>query len=504
MTKEKTKEKLAAAQKTLPVRERRSYYIGGFGQGAIYAVMSNYISDFYINVMRLNPMFVFLLTMLSRVWDSVNDPIMGVILDRTQPKGGKMRPYLYVAPWPVAALTILMFMAPNYFFGEHISMAFLMIYATVTYVLWDMIYTVGDIPFWSLPNAMVADPAERGKLVAISRTVNGIGSAIPQGLFMAIGPLLVKAGFQNGIRLEQTRYLLIVTLVCVGGGFLYFQTALRVRERVPMPPPPKREAREPGALSLVFRNKPLMLVICMGILAAGRYMFTAAAVHVARYSIAIPGREIQSSISTVALIMQASLGAGQLFAMVLLPKLMDRFNYRNLLIGTGILGGISGLAIYFVGFEGSIFRLIPLFFICSIPFGIINNLSYAMTCDTLDYMEWKTGFRSNGLGQATQTFVNKLDNALATSAVILVYIMLKLDVNSLVSSNENAVSALNMPMNIRRGFFSMVSLVPAVSLLLCMIPMFFYDLHGEKKDRVTRELAERRETMGIVVSSADY
>ena len=497
------KEKKLAAQNTLPARERRSYFIGGFGQGAMYAVMSNYISDFYLNVMRLDARFVLLLTMLSRVWDSVNDPIMGVIMDRTQPKGGKMRPYLYVAPWPVAVLTIAMFIAPNYIF-PNISMGFLMVYAAITYVLWDMVYTVGDIPFWALPNAMVADPAERGKLVAVSRTVNGIGSAIPLALFMIIGPLLSKAGFQEGIRLEQTRYLTIVLLVCGVGGFLYFQTALKVRERVPQPPPAQRSAGEPGGLSLILRNKPLMLVICMGILAAGRYMFSAAAVHVARYSVGIPGREIQSSISTVALIMQGAMGAGQLFAMILLPKLMDRFNYRNLLIGTGLLGGAAGLTIYFMGYNSSIYALIPLFFICSIPFGIINNLSYAMTCDTLDYMEWKTGFRANGLGQATQTFVNKLDNALATSAVILVYIVLGLDVNNLVASSDIGVSALNMPANIRGGFFSMISLVPAVSLLLCVIPMFFYDLHGEKKDQVTRELAERREKAGVVVSSADY
>jgi len=497
------KEKNPASQNTLPARERKSYYWGGFGQGAMYAVMSNYISDFYLNVMRLNPWFVFGLTMLSRVWDSVNDPIMGVIMDRTQPKGGKMRPYLYVAPWPVAALTIAMFIAPNFLF-PNISMGFLMVYAAITYVLWDMVYTVGDIPFWALPNAMVADPAERGKLVAVSRTVNGIGSVIPIGLFMAIGPLLSKLGFQEGMRLEQTRYLTIVLLVCGVGGVLYFQTALRVRERVPQPPPAKRSEGEPGGLSLILHNRPLMLVICMGILAAGRYMFSAAAVHVARYSVGIPGREIQSSISTVALIMQGAMGAGQLFAMLLLPKLMDRFNYRTLLIGTGILGGAAGLTIYLMGYNSSIYALIPLFFICSVPFGIINNLSYAMTCDTLDYMEWKTGFRANGLGQATQTFVNKLDNALATSAVILVYIVLGLDVNNLVASSEIGVSALNMPANIRGGFFSMISLVPAVSLLLCIIPMFFYDLHGGKKDQVTRELAERREKAGVVVSSADY
>ena len=478
----------------LPARERRSYNMGGFGQGMMYAVMSNYISDFYLNVMRLNAKFVLSLTMLARVWDAVNDPIMGFVMDRFEPKKGRMRPYLYVAPWPVVFLTIAMFFAPNYYISGNLSPMFLMVYAAVTYVLWDMLYTVGDIPFWSLPNAMVADPRERGKLVAVSRTVNGIGSAIPQGLFMAIGPLLSKANFQ-GVRLEQTRYMIIALLVCSVGGVMYFQTALRVRERVPMPKPAKRAAGEPGSLSLVFRNKPLMLVIAMGILSAGRYMFSAGAVHVARYSVGIAGREIQSSISLVSLILQVSLGAGMLVSMAFLPKLMERFSYKRLLIGSCLIGGAAALAIYFIGYN-NFYALIPLFFLCSLPFGIINNLSYVLISDTLDYMEWKTGFRTNSLGQACQTFTNKLDNALATSAVVLAYIVLDLDVDSLMGGGNVSVHAVDMAPNIRGGFFMMISLIPAISLFLSAIPMLFYDLEGEKKDRVTRELAERRADAG--------
>ena len=485
------KAKPGAAQDTLPKREKRSYYWGGFGQGMIYAVMSGFIADFQLNVLRLNATFVLLLMLLARIWDAVNDPLMGFIMDRVQPKGGKMRPYLYVAPWPAVLLTLVMFLPLNYFFPD-ISPVVLMVCAAVSYVGWDMVYTVGDVPYWSLPNVMVADPRERGSLVAVSRLINGIGSAIPQGLFMAIGPLLAAAGFRDALRLEQTRYMLLAFIACAVGGVLYFQTALHVRERVPCPKPPARAAGEPGTFALVLRNKPLLLVVAMGILSAGRYMFSAAAVHVARYSIGIPGRDIQSSISFVSLIMQAALGGGQFLAMILLPKLMGRFRYKTLVIGTGLLGGLAGLAVYFLGY-GNIYILIPLLFICSVPFGIINPLSYAMAADSLDYMEWKTGFRNNGFVQATQTFVNKFDNALATSAVVLTYILLKLDVNSLMGSSSGAsVSALDMAPAVRGGFFLMISLVPAISLFLCVIPMFFYDLEGEKKDRVTRELAERR------------
>jgi Na+/melibiose symporter-like transporter len=181
--------------------------------------------------------------------------------------------------------------------------------------------------------------------------------------------------------------------------------------------------------------------------------------------------------------------------MLLLPKLMGRFAYKRLLISTSFLGGAAGLAIYFMGYE-NIYALIPLLFLCAVPLGVINNLSYAMLCDALDYMEWKTGFRANGLGQACQTFVNKLDNALATSAVALVYIVLKLDVGAFMGGSSGGAHALDMAPSVRGGFFLTISLVPAVSLFLCAVPMLFYDLEGEKKERVTRELARRRAEKG--------
>jgi len=497
MPKEKKakKEKPGAIRHVVPAKERKSYYWGGFGQGMIYAVMSGFIADFQLNVLRLNAMFVLLLMLLARIWDAVNDPLMGVVMDRVQPKGGKMVPYLYVAPWPAVLLTLVMFLPLNYFFPG-INPVLLMVVAAVSYVSWDMVYTVGDVPYWSLPNVMTPDPAERGNLVAMSRMINGIGSAIPQGLFMGLGPLLIALGMQDGLRLEQTRYMLIAGIACAVGGVLYFQTALHVRERVPIPKPAQRSAGEPGAFAMLLRNKPLLLVIAMGMLSAGRYMFSAAAVHVARYSIAVPGRDIQSSISFVSLVMQLALGGGQFLSMFLLPRLMGRFRYKTLVIGTGLLGALSGLVVYFIGY-GNIYVLIPFLFICAVPFGVINTLCYAMTGDTLDYMEWKTGFRNNGMGQATQTFVNKFDNAIATSGVVLAYILMGLDVNTLMASSGGAgVSALDMAPGIRGGFFMMISLIPAVSLLLSIIPILFYDLEGEKKERITRELAERRAAAG--------
>lgn len=117
-------------ERYVPKKEWMAYAVGALGQGMVYAIMSSYISDFYMNVLKLAPVFVLLLMLLARVWDAVNDPIMGYIADRANPKRGKMRPYLLYTPIPIAILTILLFYAPK------LSGTQLMVYAAVTYVAW--------------------------------------------------------------------------------------------------------------------------------------------------------------------------------------------------------------------------------------------------------------------------------------------------------------------------------------------------------------------------------
>ena len=78
----------------VPKKEWMAYCVGALGQGMVYAIMSSYISDFYISVLKLTPLFVLLLMLLARVWDAINDPIMGYIMDHANPKNGKMKPYL--------------------------------------------------------------------------------------------------------------------------------------------------------------------------------------------------------------------------------------------------------------------------------------------------------------------------------------------------------------------------------------------------------------------------
>ncbi len=485
-----------------PKKEWLAYCVGALGQGMVYAVMSSYISDFYMNVLKLTPLFVLLLMLLARVWDAVNDPIMGYIMDRAHPKRGKMRPYLLYTPIPIAVLTVLLFFAPN------LSGTQLMIYAAVTYVLWGMIYTASDVPFWGLPNAMTPNPDERGSIISKGRTANGVGSAVPMAFFMVLGFVLPKFNL-SGTELEKTKYMVIAMFCAIVGNILFASVYFKSKERVRIPDPPKRKKGEKTAIGQIFSCKPLMLTAAMGILSSARYMYQAGAVHVARYSFYI-GKDLtgltelekeaalQSNISLVSTVFQIASALGMFGAMLLMPVLFKKFNYKQIIITTSLMGAVSSMIVWFLGYE-RFWLCVPFFVISCIPLGAINVCAFAMIGDCLDYMEWKTGARLTGLGSAIQSFVTKLGNAISTSFIIVMYMIVNLDVASI--SAKVTANPLEMDAGVRTGMFSLISIIPAVSLLLCTVPLFFYDLVGEKKAQVTRELAEQRAARGVVIDA---
>ncbi len=484
----------------VPAKEWMAYCIGALGQGMIYAIMSSYISDFYLNVLKVTPLFVLLLMLIARIWDAVNDPIMGFIVDHVNPKKGKMLPYILYTPIPVAILTMLLFFAPG------ISDTGKMVYAGATYVLWGMIYTASDVPFWSLPNIMTPNADERGSIISKAKTANGVGSAVPMAIFMVLGFILPKFDLA-GTQLEQTKYTIMALVSSIIGNILFVRVYFKTNERVNLPAPPKRDKNQPSSLKLILTCKPLMLTALMGILSAARYMYQAGAVHVARYSFYI-GKDLtglsaaetenalQSNISTVSTVFSVCAAVGMMGAMLAVTPLIKKFSYKQIIIVTSLVGAAASLAMWFIGYD-NFWACMPCLILSIIPCGAINVCASAMIGDCLDYMEWKTGTRLTGMGSAIQSFVNKFGNALSTSFIILMYIIVDLDV-SLFSANET-VNPLRMSETVRTGMFSVVSLIPAISLIACTLPLFFYKLTGDYKDKMEKELAQQREERGIKI-----
>ena len=496
-------------KKYVKKNEMTAFCVAGLGQGMIYALMSSYISDYYLNVLQLTPMFVLLLMLLARVWDAINDPLMGMIVDRSNLKSGKMLPFIRFALIPIAVVTLLMYLSPN------LDKTQLMIYSAIVYVAWGMIYTVGDVSFWGLPNVMTPDSEERSSVISVSKIFTSIGCAVPEVLFLVVGLVIAtwaeKSNVTDFLTIQKRKYL-IMAIITVGlGSILYARACSGVKEHVKLPVK-KRQKGEPSQLARVFKCKPLVLVLLMGVLSSGRYMVSAAAIHVARYSFYIGPdlatlateadriAAIEGSISTVKTVFQISSIVGLFGATLFMPKLMKKFDYKKLVIVTCLAGFVASIVTTIVGwFTMNLYACIPFIIISCIPLGVINTVTLAMIGDCLDYMELKTGFRDNALGAACQGFINKVGNAFATSGIVVMYMVIGLDPAQMLSSSA-VVSALDMPADMRFAMFSLVSIVPGISMLLCALPMFFYKIAGkEKKDMITA-LQAKRQSEGFVVN----
>ena len=355
-----------------------------------------------------------------------------------------------------------------------------------------MIYTMADVPFWSMPNVMTPDSAERANTFSLGRTGNGIGSAIPTVLFAVLGFIMPTDGLsaEATLAVDKKKYIILALVGSVIGILLYANASLHVKERIVIPTH-KKQADERGSLYRVFHCKPLMLVILMGILSSGRYLMQAAATHVSRYAFA--GQKS----AMVFTVLQVCSAAGMFGAMLFMPVLMKKYDYKKIVIVSCTAGFAASLVTTLVGWNtDNVLFLIPFILLQCIPLGVLNIISYAMIGDCLDAMELETGFRDNGLASALAGFVNKLGNALATAGISLMYMYIGLNPKDMLASKASAITLSSKQ---RFGMFSLVSIIPGISLLLCTIPILFYDLTGAKKAKIAEELTKQREKTGVVV-----
>lgn len=485
-------------------KEQWMYALGAGGQGMIYAMMSSYISDYYVNVLQLPLMFVLVLMLGARVWDAINDPMMGMIVDRRTMKTGRMKPYIIIATPIIAVLTLLMYLSPD------MQQMPLMIFSAAVYILWGMAYTMADVPFWTLPNVLTPNSKERSDVISFTKIINSIGSALPEVLFLAI-PLILNAVYAksgnapNPLDFEKKKYFLIALFAVIIGGIMYVNCYFHIKERVVLPNKKKVPGQQ-GSLSRIFHCKPLMLVVIMGILSSGRYLVQAAAIHVARYSFYIGPEnptqaDILNSISLVKTIFQVCTIVGMFGTTLVMPALMKKFDYKKIVIVTCLAGFAASVVTTVIGYVtglASIYVLAPFIMIQSIPLGVINVISYAMICDSLDYMELTTGVRENGLGSACQGFINKIGNAFSTCGIIVLYMAIDMDPAAMLSK-EAIMAATDVAMNQRFAMFTLVSLLPGISMMLCAIPMFFYKIAGKEKEKMLADLKVKREAEGFNV-----
>lgn len=465
-------------------KEKVNFLSGLAGQNIVYCFIgASFFNYFLTDIAQFPAGVVAVLLMAMKIWDGVNDPIVGSIVDRHRFKTGeKLRPLLKYTPLPVGIFTVLIFVV----FSTKESLLWLRIsYFVIMYLCWDISYTMQDVAIWGMTAVVTPDSGERDKFVQLCRTIGSIF----YGIFSAVIPMVMETVARvsgNSLALMTVVFATIFGL----GGALVSAKCYKAQERVRLVSPENQQNSIFECFKLLFQNKMLMLVTLsnlFGALAFGNSLVT----YFFKYKMSVEG--LPSFIGALGLttIYGALTYAPSFLGMIFADKLKNLFKgYRNLLIFIQLTTIVGRTIAYFIGFEGKNFLIgIAILAICSIPTGAASIAQTSLFCDSVDYMEWKTGKRTEGVTFAMQTFFTKISSgitgALAMFALSAVNYKEVPDVPGAVFLGTQSAA-------FEAWIWPLVMLTPAIAALLYIIPLLFIHYTPEQKAQVEADLAKRR------------
>lgn len=419
--------------------EKLSFTFGVFGQNLVFAYVSAYIMIFYTDVAGLDSAAAGTLLLAARLWDAVNDPLMGIVTERTRTRWGKFRPYLLAVSVPILAIMYLMF-SPDLLVHK-------LLWAYLTYMLFDIVYTVSDIPLWSLTSVMSRNPEERTGLISFGKMIAPVSFIV---VSVATVPLLNVFGLgASGYRSVAVLYGL---LMAAGMAAAFFNT----RERV-------EHSEEKPAIKEVLAslrdNRPLRYILAAQIfVTAVDNLVTAMVVYYATYNLLDANL---TPVLSLAMILPMLLGISAA------TRLSSRYDKKRLLTAALAFRIIGYAVLFFIGY-GNVPLLIAGLAAVSLSFGAPEILLPSMMVETIDFVQWKTGKRTEGIMWSTQTFVVKAGSSLA--GVLLGF---------LLSSVRYVPNEAQTPETLW-GMHGIFTLVPAALILMGLIPMLFYPLTRER------------------------
>ena len=459
----------------LKFKEKFAYGFGDLASVLYWQTFMLYFTYFYTDVVMLAPAAAATMFLLSRIWDGVNDPMMGIVADRTKTRWGKFRPYLLWLCVPFAVAGVFTFTVPDF------DPTGKLIYAYVTFFIIMMLYTAINIPYTALLGVISPDSNERTSVSSFKFLFAFAAGIIVSATLL---PMVQYFGEGNEAKGWQMSFIIYGAMAIV----FFLIAFMGTKERVQ--PPKSQKASVKKDLYELVTNVPWLILLAATItfilFVAVRSSVT---VHYFKYVVGTQELSIPffgtgtydfnilaSAYNTVGQI-SSFLGVLMVgwFARLLGKKKAFYYIFSIAIFSTGILYFLSpeqlGL-IFFFQITGSITG------------GPLSVLLWAMYADTADYAEWKRGRRATGLIFSASTMSQKFGWAFGS------YVALTL--MSQVGFQPNVAQSLDS----LDGLIALFSVIPAGFGLLATAILFFYPLNDKKVDEITSDLQQRRAEIG--------
>lgn len=406
--------------------------------------------------------------------------VIGYLVDNTRTKFGKVKPWVGFGVVPLALVAMLVFIAPN-----TNSQTVAIIWMFVIYSLYTAFSCAVESPANCFGSLCSPNPAERSSAISIASFLRSVGQSGGMVVVLAIG-LIMKAimGEQQYKNAEgQGLDLVISTAVCALGLVLFVMIFFaNNKENVPFT---QEKVSLKDAIKVVFAHKNLLMVSLTKLCGFGRGVYGTVSLYIAIYLLGS---------KNLKLALLLPMGIGTAVGTLLVNLVLKKFNTKQTFI-LFCLYGASSLGILFlvsrgIGFnDGLIIPFLILNFFCGLQHGNTNVTPNIMIADCVDEIEYKTGKRQDGLAYAGYGLFSKVASALTKGlGPWLLYTWS----GYMTSTNANVAYVAQTDSTLNK-MLMIYTIIPAVFVILQGVPILFYDMVGEKKEMITKALAERRE-----------
>ena len=445
------------ATKQLGLAQYAGYAAGDAANNLAFSMSSLFLLLYYTDVVGLSAAAVGTMFLVVRFWDAFADLFAGRMVDKASTRWGKFRPFILFGGIPLLLLSVATFTVPSALHGKTGGL----VYAYVTYALLGLVYSLVNIPYGSLAAAMTQVPTERAKLA--TWRVYGSNLTILMLAFVVAPQIKGSDNLQRSLTITTLAFVVV-------GAVLYLFTFRTAREQVQRDVP---QVSLRQSFATLKTNRPLIM-LCLSSL-----LFLTGMIAVSTVG-AFYARDVLGD-ANLFIWMTLVQTVGTFAIAVFIPKIVRTVGKKQGYLLLGLVAIVAGVGITLA--PGSVPAVaLVFFFLLGIGVGGVNTLMWALEADTVEYGEWRTGVRTEGITYALFSFTRKMGQALGGAAAAYTIGLGGYIAGKGVVQTDSAKTAIKVAAGV----------LPAGLILLALAVMFFYPLTERVFRDVVAEVAARR------------
>ena len=447
-------------------KDKIGYAMGDVASCLVFGLTQSILNKYYTDVLQVGVLSVMIMTIIARIWDAVNDPIWGRIIDGAKPRAdGRYRRWIKIFAIPVALAAVLMFVdARGFSAGGKLAWIY------VTYILFGMLYTCINIPYGSLAQVVTSSDKERSSL-SVFRSIGSTFGAMPAMVLASMCYVKLADGTSQ---MSYQKVLVGVVIISALSVLAYFLCYAWTKERVETAPAPREKGQTAKVIRVLFKSRPFMAVSLASML------FLAAQMFGQGYNTYLFDHYFHKTGLTMLPTVFQYLPVA--VVMFFATRMGNKFGRREVCSYGILLAAVFYIALFVLALFGitNVWLYLAACLMSGIGTAFIFLLIWALATDAIDYNTVKFGLNDEATSYAVYTFMRKLGQTVAT--ILINVPLLRIGYEGSKLNTEGLT-----PEALRSMYNSSVMIPAVLFLLVFLLLRFAYPLGKKEIDELQLE-----------------